>query len=114
MVKGDYYRADRSGIVKVGDRIGEGILTNMLNTGQETEEENDDAASDNYCYPSVRERQIEEQPPPDPPNVGLDDHIAQDDENITEPSENNSQVAAGTAIYPKQSLHPPNYLHETY
>lgn len=69
---------------------------NVLSTGQETEEHNDDAASDNR---SVQERQIEEHPPRD---VGLDDHVVQNDSNITEPSEdNNSQLAAGTASYPK-------------
>ena len=100
--------------VKVGDRIWRRHVDQLLNTGQEPEEQNDDSASDNYCYPSVQERQIEEQSPPDPPNVELDDHVAQDDENITEPSENNFQVAAGTASYPKRSRHPPDYLHETY
>ena len=56
-------------------------------------------------------RQTEEQPPPE---EDPDPRAAQDELDITEPPENHSETAAGTARYPSRTHHPPEYFRITY
>ena len=94
--------------IQVGDRVWRRHVDQMLNTGSEARERNVEA--DDYLYPPVeteQPRQNEEQHPTDEES---DPPAPQDEPIVTEPPENNSQAAAGTARYPKRSRNPPEYL----